>query len=225
MDITLPQAILLLSLNDETGKTEDGYYQPALAGAALADLFLQEAIELDLDPEGVIALRHNLELGAFLRMCDKEIGAAPKPRDLAFWISRLANQKNFIATLADELVHLGALAREKTKVFGLFERTIWPEASPAIETKLKEEMASAMFAVHGPVNERTCLTITLANAVGLLEHNFDRAKLAAHAERIGAICAGECLVTGTSEAVVRAVRTAIRTANTMAETTAATIIN
>ncbi|MEO0548976.1 MAG: GPP34 family phosphoprotein [Pseudomonadota bacterium] len=225
MDITLPQAILLLSLNDETGKTEDGYYQPALAGAALADLFLQEAIELDLEPEGVIALRHNLPLGAFLRMCDAEIGAAPKPRDLAFWVSRLANQKGFITTLADELVHLGALSKEKTKVFGPFERTIWPEASPAMETKLKEEMASAMFAVSGPVSERVCLTITLARAVGLLEHNFDTAKLAAHAERIAAISAGECLVSNASEAVVKAVKTAIRAANTMAETTAATIIH
>lgn len=225
MDITLPQAILLLSLNDATGKTEKGYYQPALAGAALADLFLQDVIELDLEPEGVIALRHNLELGAFLQMCDKEIGGAPKPKDLTFWISRLAGQKHFIATLADELVHVGALAKEKTKVFGLFDRTVWPEASPVLETQLKEEMASAMFAVSGPVGERICLTITLANAVGLLEYNFDQAKLAAHAERIGAICAGECLITGTSEAVVRAVRTAIRSANTMVETTAATIIN
>lgn len=87
MDITLPQAILLLSLNDETGKTEDGYYQPALAGAALAELFLRGTIELQETPEAVIPLRHSEPLGAFLAMCDKQIGSASKPQDLSFWIA------------------------------------------------------------------------------------------------------------------------------------------
>ena len=77
MDITLPQAILLLSLNDETGKTEDGYYQPALAGAALAELLLRRTIELQDSPEAVMPLRHRETLGVFLSMCDQEIGGAP----------------------------------------------------------------------------------------------------------------------------------------------------
>src|SRR6056297_1241215 len=140
MDISLPQAILLLSLNDKTGKTEGGYYQPALAGAALADLLLRGALELQSDPDSIVPLRHSETYGAFLDMCDAEIGAAPKPRELGYWISALANQKDFIATLADELCHLGALTRERTKIFGLFTRTVWPEASPALESQLKAEM-------------------------------------------------------------------------------------
>ena len=138
MEITLPQAILLLTLDDKTGKTEDGYYQPALAGAALAELFLKGTIELEA--EDVVPLRHTQQLGAFLQQCDAEIGGATKRHSLSYWISALANQKDFIATLADELCHLGALSKDTTRVFGLFTRTIWPEASPVLEQRLKAEM-------------------------------------------------------------------------------------
>lgn len=223
MDISLPQGLLLLSLNDATGKTEDGYYQPALAGAALADLMLRGAIELQLEPQSIIPLRHTLKLGAFLGMCDDAIGSAAKRQDLTYWVSALANQKDFIATLADELCHLGALTSEKTRVFGLFTRTVWPEASPVLENALKQEMATAMFA-DGPIDERLCLTIALSKAVGLLEYNFDAADLAAHADRITSIAAGECLTTEATDAVVGAVNAAIRSANAVADSSTATIV-
>jgi len=224
MDLSLPQAILLLSLNDETGKTEAGYYQPALSGAAMADLFLRGTLELQDNPEAVIALRHRQSLGAFLGMCDGAIGSAPKPQALRIWIGQLATQKDFIATLADELCHLGALTRAHTKVFGLFTRTVWPEASPALEMQLKSEMAHAMFEDYGAVEERLGLVIALADAVDLLDHNFDPAKLTEHADRVAKIAAGERLSSTSSEAVVKTVKTAIRAANTMADSITATII-
>ncbi|MEL7541053.1 MAG: GPP34 family phosphoprotein [Pseudomonadota bacterium] len=225
MDITLPQAILLLSLNDETGKTEDGYYQPALAGAALAELILSGAIELQETPQAVIPLRHNAPLGAFLSMCDKAIGSAPKPSDLNTWIAQLANQKDFIATLADELCHIGALSREETRVFGLFTRTVWPEASPALEQALKRDMAHAMFEDAGPVDEKLCLTIALANAVDLLSHNFAADDLARHADRVVAISAGNCLSASSSDAVMDAVNRAVRAAHAVADSINASILN
>ena len=223
MDISLPQGLLLLSLNDATGKTEDEYYQPALAGAALADLMLRGAIELQLEPQSIIPLRHSLELGAFLSMCDDAIGSAAKRQNLTYWVSALAHHKDFIATLADELCHLGARTREKTRVFGLFTRTVWPEASPVLETALKHEMAIARFE-SGPIDERLCLTIALAKAVGLLEYNFDTADLSAHTDRIESIAAGECLSTEATDAVVSAVNEAIRAANAIADSTTASII-
>lgn len=222
MDITLPQAILLLTLNDATGKTEDGYYQPALAGAALAELFLLGTIALEA--EEVVTLRHKQQLGAFLAGCDAEIGSASKRYGLNHWISTLANQKDFIATLADELCHLGALSKEKTRVFGLFSRTVWPEASPVLETQLKAEMAAAIFEDNGSVDERLCLTIAFAHAVDLLKLNFDADKLAASADRIDAISAGQCLTSTASDAVVKSVQTAIKTAHAMADTVTASII-
>ena len=141
-DITLPQAVLLLSLDDVTGQTEAGYYQPAFAGAALAELVLRGTIELQ-DNE-IIPLRHTQKLGAFLDMCDRAIGGATQPQSLDHWIRALAAQSDFISTLADELCHLGALSKEKTRIFGLFTRTIWPEASPVLETRLKQDLRALM---------------------------------------------------------------------------------
>ena len=226
MNITLPQALMLLVLNDQTGKTEAGYYQPALAGAAIADLLMLETIELSNDsPALVTPLRHQFDLGAFLELCDKAIGGESKPQTLGFWINRLASEPGFVTTLADELVHLGALSKEKTRIFGVFERTIWPEASPLLESQLKSELEAAMFASEGPVDERVGMVIALSAAAGVLEHNFDAGLLAQHADRIAAISAGELLAKDTSEKVIKCVNYAIRAATEMAEITAASIIN
>lgn len=225
MDISLPQAILLLSLNDKTGKTEDGYYQPALAGAAIADLLLHRAIEFQSEDGTIVPLRHSRSMGAFLDQCDAAIGAAPKPRDLTYWIAELANQKDFIATIADELCHLGALSKEKTSIFGLFTRTVWPEASPVLETSLKAEMATAMFEGTGPVEERLCLAIGLSKSVDLLQYNFDPDLLNANQGRIDAIAAGDCLTSDATEAVVQAVHDAIKAANAVADSVIAGIID
>lgn len=225
MDITLPQAILLLSLNDETGKTEKGYYQPALTGAALAELFLRGCLELEAQTARAIPLRHNEPLGAFLSMCDAEIGRAAEPQALSHWISRLANQKDFIATLADELCHLGALSQERTRVFGLFTRTVWPESSPVLETNLKAKMAQAMFEENGPVDETLCLTIALAHSVNLLSYNFDAADLEQNADRIASVAAGQCLSSTATEAVMTSVHAAIEAANAASDSVTAQILN
>ena len=226
MNITLPQALMLLVLNDQTGKTEAGYYQPALAGAAIADLLMLETIELSNDsPALVTPLRHQFDLGAFLELCDKAIGSEQKHQPLGYWINRLAGESGFVTTLADELVHLGALSKEKTKVFGVFERTVWPEASPLLETQLKAELEAAMFAESGPVDERVGLLIALSAAADILQHNFDADLLTKHADRIEAISAGKLLSQDTSEKVIKCVNYAISAATEMAEITAASIVN
>ena len=224
MDLTLPQALLLLSLNDQKGTTEAGYFQPAFAGAELAELLLQGTLELQEDPPLLIPLRHSKELGALLKMCDETIGRAPKHHDIAYWVSALANQKDFVATLADELCHLGALSKDRTRIFGLFSRTVWPSASPALETELKQAMVTAMFHEVGPVEERLGLVIAFAESVDLLKHNFDPHLLSQHAERIQAISAGACLKSDTAEAVVRSVQQAISMANAVSTSTIAGIV-
>ena len=225
MDITLPQAILLLSLNDETGRTETAFYLPALTGAALAEMFLRGSLELETQTGRAIPLRHSENLGAFLSMCDSEIGRAATPQPLSHWLAELANQKDFIATLADELCHLGALSQERTRVFGLFSRTVWPEASPVLETHLKAEMAQAMFSERASVDETLCLTIALAHAVDLLSYNFDAAELEQNADRIASIAAGQCLSSSATEAVMTSVHAAIEAANAASDSVTAQILN
>lgn len=222
MDVTLPQAILLLSLDDTSGKTEDGYYQPAFAGAALAELMLRETIAVE-DGE-IVPLRHNQQLGAFLAQCDARIGGATKRHGLSYWVSALAHQKDFIATLADELCHLGALSKETTRIFGLFTRTVWPEASPKLGQNLKAEMAAAMFEQGRKADEPLCLTIAIAHTVDLLAPNFETEKLTAHTARISEIADGACLERSDLKALIAAIKAAIESAHSLADDPTAQII-
>lgn len=221
-DITLPQAVLLLSLDDATGQTEAGYYQPVFAGAALTELFLCGTIELQDDQ--IVALRHRQRLGAFLDLCDRAIGGAPKQQSLAYWIRDLANQKEFIATLADELCHLGALSKEKTRVFGVFSRTIWPEASPVFETRLKRDLRALMSDPAAATDERVTLTLALADAVDLLKFNFEADELSTCADRIASLATGEGLTHPALQPLLMAVKTAIQDAHTSADSATDTIL-
>lgn len=216
-DITLAQAILLLSLDDVTGQTEAGYYQPAFAGAALAELFLHGTIELQDDL--IVPLRHRQSLGAFLDFCDRAIGRAPQNLSLSHWVARLSDQKDFVSTLADELCHLGALSKEKTRIFGLFSRTIWPEASPVLENRLKQDLRTFIADPAVAMDERLSLTLALADAVDLLKHNFSADELG-----VGAIAAGEGLHHPGLKAVLGAVKSALADANSSPDSVTATIL-
>jgi hypothetical protein len=222
---TLPQALLLLCLHDQSGKAEAGYYQPAIAGAALAELLLAEVIELSSDePARVIPLRHNKKLGTFLTLCDVEIGSSPQTKTLSAWINRLANMKGLIANVADELCHLGALSQEKTRIFGIFQRTVWPEASPALEQKIIGEMARAMFDDSLEVDERMSVLISLAISADVLKHNFNSGLLRRHAARIKSIGNGEMLGASAAEEVIHTTEKAIAAATAIEAASAATII-
>ena len=186
-DLTLPQALLLLCLNDETGKSEGAFFQPAIAGAALAELLVLKTIELTDDtPPIVTPLRHGQALSTFLRLCDEEIGRAPKPLILEQWINRITNNQGLVATVADELCHMGILSKERSSVFGLFNRTIWPAVSAQVENALKARLAAIMFENETP-SPREGALLALAGAAGVLPHNFDADLLAAHQSRIDAL--------------------------------------
>lgn len=186
-DLTLPQAFILLCLNDHTGKAEGTFFQPAVAGAALAELLLLGAIELSNDePSRVIPLRHYKTLSTFLRLCDEEIGRAPKPLSLEQWVAKLTNIDGLITTVADELCHMGVLSKERSSVLGVFSRTVWPTVSPIMETDLKANMAKIMFE-GGDADARDIALIALAKAAGILHFNFDLDKISAHGDRIDAL--------------------------------------
>ena len=186
-DLTLPQALLLLCLDNQTGVSEGIYFQPAIAGAALIELLLLGTIELsDDDPVNVMPLRHYHSLGASLRLCDEQIGRARRPLGLSQWVTQLAHFEGLISTLADELCHMGVLSKARSSVLGIFSRTVWPTVSPILETELKTRLARAMFGEAVP-DDRDSALIALAKAVGVLHRNFDLARLTAHGAHIDAL--------------------------------------
>lgn len=214
--LSLPQALLLLTLKDETGKPKAGFYKPAIAGAVISELLLQDMVTLTEERKPKLNIRPEAASASpFLNLCIDRLRDSKKPRDMAHWVMKLGQHKDFIPTLGDELCELGALSKETSKVFGIFDRTVWPEASPKLEMNLKLELEKAMFGT-GPVDERTCVIIALAKSADVLRHNFDRKSLKANKDRIKAITAGELYAAGATAKAIKAMQTAVIVATSAA---------
>lgn len=207
--LTLPQSLLLLTLNDESGRPKAGLYKPAIAGAGVSELLLRGALTLTDDKKPkLVATPNPASQGPFLDLLLTEIANGKKPRDMQYWITKLGNHKDLTPVLAEELCKLGALSKESSKLFGLFTLTKWPEASPKFETNLKAGLNQAICGI-GKVDERSSVIIALAKAADVLRHNFARDTLKANKARIKSIAAGDLLATQATIAAVNAAQAAI----------------
>lgn len=214
--LTLPQALLLLILKNESGTPKAGFHKPVIAGAGLSELLLQGLITLSAEkkPKVIISTSAHSE-SPFLNLYLEQLRDSKKPRDMAYWIMKLGRQKSLNLILADELSDLGAITKETRKVLGLFDRTVWPEASPKLEADLKQNLEKAMFG-NGPVDERTCTIIALAKTANVLNYNFEREKLKANKDRIKAITAGELYAAGATAKAIKSMQTAVIVATSAA---------
>jgi len=225
--LTLPQAILLLSLKDDTGTATGSFYRQSLAGAALTELIMRGAIEATDDKRPKIVSVNPAPIGeAFLDTCLQKIADASSPKSMKDWLFKLANTPRIIELVATPLKDQGILSEEKSKILGLFPVTKWPEANPGPERNLKAEMAAAMFTPvdSTPVDERLTTLIAISKHAGLLRLNFDKADLRAHKARIEQIVKGDMIAGQATEAAITAVKMTIIMAATMPAITAATTV-
>ena len=210
--ITLPQSLLLLTLNDESGRPKAGFYKPAIAGAAISELLLLGSLTLNDDKKPkVIVDQASDTQSPFLNFIVSEISKAKKHRDMQYWVTKLGSHKQLIPKLAEELCMLGALKKETSKLFGLFTLTTWPEASPKFETDLKTHLQKLIEGT-GPVDERSSVVIALAKSADVLRYNFNRDTLKANKERIKAISDGDLLATTATDKAIRAAQAALTAA-------------
>ena len=188
-DLSLPQAMLLLSLDTETGKTEGNFRRLAIAGATLAELLLLETIELRCD-EGlqVLPRRHYQTLGAFLKKCDAEIGREKTVHSLQDWLIRLTQLEGFIPLLGDELCERGVLSKERAARLNLLKRTAWPTVSDRLEQHLITELSEVLFEQKHPTEPQRLL-IALSKSAGVLHHNFPVESLNANGHHIETLVA------------------------------------
>jgi len=207
--LTLPESLILLALNDETGAREGQYVNYALAGAGLAELAIRRVLTEAGDPPNRFVLASVTPTGdAFLDGCmavvqEKGIDRAPKKL-----INDIANIKGLVDQLLDNLVSRGVLRVRMKKVFFFFEKKVHPEAQAEPERILKERLAAAMFN-DGSVEARDVVLIALAKQTGLLQKNFDRGLLKEHRKRIDEIASGHMLATSATVETINAIQTAI----------------
>lgn len=213
--LTLPEELLLLVLDDESGA---GRSDLALGGGVLAELLLQQLVAIDVEGKKSIVRALDVggrELGELLAECLNDIRESKKPREASHWVNKFSTKKDLKARTARPLVDRGVLDERKRKIL-FFELTQFPESNPLPEAELTERLRAAIEHDHISPDQRTVALLVIANAAGLLRNNLDKKMLRNRKDRLKELSEGDHI----SEAV-RAAIAAINAAVIVAVTAGA----
>ena len=202
MPLTMPEELLLLMLDDETGRLTDraapaGDY--ALVGAILAELALEERI--DTDPPR-LRVRNPAPTGdAVLDGVLARIQAEPTPQDSRWWVENLAQDvEDYRTAYFERLVQKGILKAEEGRFLWLFSERRYPVISDKEEREVKARLMSVIFE-DGMPDARDALLIGLSRAAGLFPLMLAPAELERAQPRIEAVSRHEALNQTVADAV------------------------
>ena len=195
--LTLPEDLLLLLLNEETGyfhQVPGWDLNCAVTGAVLAELSIQNRIDTDLDSLFLVIRRNgNPALDQILA----EISEEPAHRNTQYWIERLAHRaESIIDTTLDRLVELRIVERHEGDFYTLtraFAQTNSFNASQDDSRlqSVKTRISNAIFNDEIP-DPRDALLISLVNTCDVFRFMYqldeeveDRIKLICRMALIG----------------------------------------
>lgn len=161
MDVTLPEAVLLVALDDEKGNTGNQSLDIGLAAAVLLELARADGVTVA--DEKVVTAGGAPPTDPLLGDALALIADDGKPRKPKHWVDRFPGKlKPFKERVAGGLVERGVLTEERSKVLGLFPTTRWPEADAAPERHLRERLQAVLVQGAEPAEPEALL-------IGLLE--------------------------------------------------------
>jgi hypothetical protein len=190
VELSLPQAFLLLATNDHNGKPDVPLFalRTTVAGAVLAELDLLGAIELQGKRVRVTGtaptseFQHELEL----------IRSKSRPHTPKWWVGVLESRAE-VLRVYDGLVSLGIVEHVGEKHLGRFRAVRFPEKDHAPEAALLEKLRTALSGPPSTLeapdttatdgapppskapDARTIVLIALLQAAGLLGKLFPKA--------------------------------------------------
>ncbi len=206
----LYEEIMLIVLRDEKGTIAASTYPYALAGAMLAELVLEKRIEIEVVKKKKFAKVVNPSPTGepLLDEALAKIAAAKKRATLQDWVMKLSGMKRLKERVAGELVGRGILRVDRSKILGIFTRTVYPEVDPGPEHEVIGRVEAAIFGDAAAVDPRTAVLISLAKGADLLRLIVDKKRLKERKARLDKIVNGELIGAATREAV-EAVQAAI----------------
>jgi Golgi phosphoprotein 3 (GPP34) len=217
----LAEELLLLALDDETGKNRLSSIDLGLAGAVLIELALLERVRVAERGESVKAgrlvvlpgpapaspvLARGLEV-----VSDRE---GRRPQDV---LTKLG--KGLRERLADGLVDSGVLRRQPHRVLGLFPTQRLPAQDTAHEATVRERIWAALSGAEP--DERTAALIALLSAMNAVTTVFDAPNKRVVRKRAKEIAEGQWAATAVRKAI-EAINAATVAAISAATTAAAT---
>lgn len=162
MEPTLGEQIMHLSLDDVSGaarlRTQSEYM---ISAATLLELGLAGRICIE---DGHVVARDRTPLGVpVLDDALRQIGDQDKPADIQSWTYRLREQA--LAGARQGLLEQGLIREERTKVWGIFQRTRYPGADGTVEEALRLRLAAAVLEGQEP-DDRTAALVVLLHGGG-----------------------------------------------------------
>jgi len=216
--ISLPESLILLAIDDDSGRLDSnsGALDLALAGAVLTELLLGGDVTL---------VNGNLIAVESSRPDDDVLDAtlttirASRPRDSKHWVKNLGKIQ-IRNRLLDRLIERGITRREEHRILWVFPADRFPTEDAAPERALRQAIRSIVIEGATP-QPRTAALIALLKAANLTGMVFAGEERKRYKSRIDAIASGELM----GEAVAKAVKDAQAavTAAIIASTAATTI--
>lgn len=173
MTTLIAEDVLLLLLDDETGRLESTHLDPLLGGAVLMELALAGNLEVRTDGTWSRSRVHVLTDGPVpgspvLR--DALVEVREKERSAQDLVPRIG--KGLKDTLLDGLVERGIVRLDEDKVLGLFPRRRWPAVDSRHEDDIRQAISAALL--HGVTpDQRTAALIALLHAVDRAHRTVD----------------------------------------------------
>jgi hypothetical protein len=186
-NLTLQESLLLICLNDRTGKTETSYVSFAINAAALAELLRQRRIAIE---NGKVVVKNTAFVGdELLDVALSRLATSRRDGKLAAWIGSLYRDKRMpVEVLATRLMRRGILTMQEARLLWVFRQTVFPTRDPAPEQALRRRLHKALFGV-GAVDETMATLVALLNACRALQFVVSKVELKKLRPRIGVICA------------------------------------
>lgn len=223
-DLSVPDALVLLALEETSGRTHrTEHFDVVLGGAVAAELLLDGRLRLQPGPDGdtVAAVADRRPTGDAVLDEALALVAGDPPAPLGSWIPRFGSD-DLKHRVAAGLCRRGVLRSEEEKVLLLFSRRVYPEVDPRPERELVTRLHDVVFE-DGPVSDpRAAVIAGLAHRTGLLTARFGKEAVAGREERLASLVGADPATTATDEAL-REVQAALSAAvaATMAAATAA----
>ncbi len=211
--LTFPEEIVLLSLDDKSGKFVDLpplAMDQALAGAALLELAFQNRIDTDLTHLTLVNAKPTGE-GMLDPLLEKIVEAKDK-KDAKYWVGVFsAEGEKLREKTLDRLVQRGIIKREEKRFLWVIPGRRYPMVNNQEEQEVRKRIQSVIAEEEVP-GPRDVVLISLSSACQLLRSVFSDADLLKYSARIAEVSKMDLIgravsksVAEVQEAVMRAV--------------------
>jgi hypothetical protein len=172
--LTLPEELMLLALDDNTGTVAQNAQGPLKAGlvsAALTELTLTG--RLKVDGYGNVIAANAAPMGDdVLDDVLSRVGRAQPPRPTHAWLQHLANDlRDVEGRVRNRLVQRGILRQEESRKFFIIREVRFPTQNPGFEANVRSRLREVVINNAQP-DERTMALIGLVKLTNLVETVF-----------------------------------------------------